>query len=132
METKVLNQPGAAAQLADRVLSCISYAKDILMKSVDEVAKSLATAHKKADPDIMQIYLIEDPTGKEVRLVEVSTSVGFTGAIMPFRFAARPDLDVPYPSVVILLSPEEKDLLDRSELELPGSWGPSPRLVPIG
>lgn len=102
------------------------------MKSVDEVAKSLATAHKKADPDIMQIYLIEDPTGKEVRLVEVSTSVGFTGAIMPFRFAARPDLDVPYPSVVILLSPEEKDLLDRSELELPGSWGPSPRLVPIG
>ena len=128
----MLNQPGAAAQLADRVLSCISYAKDILMKSVDEVAKSLATAHKKADPDIMQIYLIEDPTGKEVRLVEVSTSVGFTGAIMPFRFAARPDLDVPYPSVVILLSPEEKDLLDRSELELPGSWGPSPRLVPIG
>jgi len=101
------------------------------MKSVDEVAKNLATAHKKADPDIRQIYLIEDPTGKEIRLVEVSTSVGFTGSIMPFRFAARPDLDVPYPSVVILLSPEEKDLLDRRELELPDAWGPSPRLVPI-
>jgi hypothetical protein len=102
------------------------------MRSVDEVAKNLATAHKQADPDIREIYLIEDPTGKEIRLVEVSTSVGFTGSIMPFRFAARPDLDLPYPSVVILLSPEEKDLLDRRELDLPDAWGPSPQLVPIG
>jgi len=102
------------------------------MKSVDEVARNLAAAHKKADPDIQQIYLIEDHTGREVRLVEVSTSVGFTGSVMPFRFAARPDLDLPYPSVVILLSPAEKELLDRKELELPGTWGPTPQLVPIG
>lgn len=101
------------------------------MKSVDEVAKSLATAHKQADPDIQEIYLIEDPSGKEIRLVEVSTSVGFTGSIMPFRFAARPDLNLPYPSVVILISPEEKDLLDRRELGLPDAWGASPQLVPI-
>jgi len=102
------------------------------MKSVDEVAKKLAKAHKKADPEIEQIYMIEDPAGAEVRLVEVSGSVGNTGTVMPFRFGARPDLDVPYPSVVILLSPEEKVLLDRKELELPDAWGPSPRLVPIG
>ncbi|WP_437630701.1 hypothetical protein [Sorangium sp. So ce854] len=102
------------------------------MKRVDEVAKHLAEAHKKADPDIQQIYMVEDPTGAEVRLVEVSGSVGYTGAVMPFRFAARPDLDIPYPSVVILLSPEEKTLLDRKELELPDTWGSSPRLVPIG
>ncbi|MEI7892822.1 MAG: hypothetical protein WCI05_07010 [Myxococcales bacterium] len=89
------------------------------MKPVDDVARALANAHKKADPDIRQIYLIEDPSGKEVRLVEVSDSVGFTGTVMPFRFAARPDLDVPYPSVLILLSPEEKALLDRKELDLP-------------
>lgn len=99
---------------------------------MDEVAKSLAKAHKQADPDIQQIYLIEDPTGAEVRLLEVSRSVGYTGSVMPFRSAARPDLDVPYPSVVVLLSPEEKALLDRRELELPAAWGPSPKLVPIG
>lgn len=103
-----------------------------IMKSVNEVAKSLAMAHKRADPDIQQVYLIEDPAGAEVRLLEVSGSVGFTGAVMPFRFAARPDLDVPYPSVVVLLSPEEKELLDRKELELPAAWGPSPTLVRIG
>lgn len=102
------------------------------MKSVNEVAKSLAMAHKQADPDIQEIYVIEDPAGEEVRLVEVSSSVGYTGSVMPFRFDARPDLDVPYPSVVVLLSPEEKVLLDRKELELPAAWGPSPTLVPIG
>jgi hypothetical protein len=99
---------------------------------MDQVAKHLAKAHKKADPDIQQIYMVEDPTGMEVRLVEVSGSVGYTGTVMPFRFAARPDLDIPYASVVILLSPEEKALLDRKELELPDAWGASPLLVPIG
>lgn len=102
------------------------------MKAVFEVAKDLAEAHKKADPEIRQIYLVEDPAGAEVRLIEVSSAVGYTGSIMPFRFAARPDLDIPYPSVVILLSPEEKDLLDRKELELPNTWGSSPQLVLIG
>ena len=38
------------------------------MKPVDEVAKHLAEAHKRADPDIQQIYMVEDPTGAEVRL----------------------------------------------------------------
>lgn len=104
----------------------------ILMKSVAEVAKHLAMAHKRADPEIQQIYMIEDSAGAEVRLLEVSGSVGFTGSVMPFRFAPRPDLDVPYPSVMVLLSPEEKELLDRKELELPAAWGPSPKLVPIG
>ncbi len=77
------------------------------MKSVEEVAKDLAHAHRQADPDIQQIWMSEDPSGREVRLLEVSGSVGNIGAIMPFRFSARHP-DVPYPSVVILLSPEEK------------------------
>lgn len=76
--------------------------------------------------------MVADPAGAEVRLLEVSGSVGNTGSVMPFRFTARPDLDVPFPTVVILLSPEEKELLDRRELQLPASWGPSPELVPIG
>lgn len=100
-------------------------------KSVEEVARDLAAAHKRADPDIQQIFMVPDPAGAEVRLVEVSGSVGNTGSVMPFRFSARPDLDVPFPSVVILLSPEEKDQLDRQELHLPEAWGTSPQFFPI-
>lgn len=93
------------------------------MTSLDDVARNLANAHREADPDIKRIFQIVDPAGKEVVLLEVSDSVGFTGSIMPFRFAARPDLGIPYPSVVILLSPEEEELLDKKELEFPDTWG---------
>jgi len=101
-------------------------------KSVQDVAQDLAAAHKRADPDIQQIFMVDDPAGAEVRLLEVSGSVGNTGSVMPFRFTARPDLGVPFPSVVILLSPEEKEQLDRQELQLPDAWGSSPKLVLIG
>lgn len=103
-----------------------------LGKSVEEVARDLAAAHRRADPEIQQIFMVADPEMAEVRLLEVSGAVGNTGSIMPFRFTARPDLDVPFPSVVILMSPEEKELLDRQELHLPDTWGASPKLVPIG
>jgi hypothetical protein len=100
-------------------------------RSVEEVARDLARAHKDADDDITAIFMISDPAGAEVRLVEVSGSVGDTGSVMPFRFGARPDLDVPYPSVIILMSPDEKQKLDRGELSLPATWGSAPKLVPI-
>lgn len=101
------------------------------MMSIHEVALILAQAHRNADSEIRQIFLANDPAGKEVRLLEVSDSAGNTGAIMPFRFAARPDLGVPYPSVIVLVSPEEKESLDNKELHLPESWGDSPELLSI-
>ena len=93
------------------------------MKTVEDVARELAAAHRDADSDIQEIYFYPDPAGEEVRLVEVSGSVGNTGEVLPFRFAARPDLGVPYPSVVVLLSPEEKQALDSKLLALPANWG---------
>jgi hypothetical protein len=101
------------------------------MSTIRQAAKKMADAHRQADPDITQVYLVDDPNGSEVRLVEVSGSVGNTGSILPFRFAARPDRNMPYASVVILVSPEEKQLLDDKELDLPESWGESPQLEPI-
>jgi hypothetical protein len=101
------------------------------MPTTHEVALTLARAHRNADSDIQQIFLAKDPTEQEVRLLEVSGAVGNTGSIMPFRFAARPDLGVPYPSVIVLVSPEEKESLDNHELRLPESWGTSPELLSI-
>jgi hypothetical protein len=93
------------------------------MKSVADVARELANSHKDVDGQIQGIFQAADPTGLEVRLVEVSGSVGNTGVVMPFRFNARPDLGIPYASVVVLLSPEEKAQLDAGVLALPSTWG---------
>jgi len=93
------------------------------MKTIFEVAQELARLHKENDPDIKEIWMFKDPDGKEIRLLEVSTSVGTTGEILPFRFAPNPP-EVPFPVNIILVSPDEKHDLDQGELKLPEIWGP--------
>ncbi|MEN9577361.1 MAG: hypothetical protein RJA70_370 [Pseudomonadota bacterium] len=91
------------------------------MTPILDVARQLAEAHRKEDPTTKEIYLAED--GNEVRLVEVSGSVGTSGEVLPFRFAARPDKGIPYMSTVLLLSEEEWRLVKAGELHLPEGWG---------
>ena len=89
-------------------------------KTLEQVARRLAYHHRQEDPETTEIYLSR--AEKEVRLVEVSESVGSSGEVLPFRFTAQPSQGIPYPSVVILLSPEEWSMLQRGELELPDGW----------
>lgn len=92
------------------------------MKSVFEVATELAQAHRAEDPSTDAIYLSE--AEGEVRLVEVSGSVGSSagGEVLPFGFRARPDQGIPYPSVVVLLSPSEWKRVQTGTLALPKGW----------
>ena len=85
------------------------------------VARELADAHRVEDPKTRSVFLAESES--EVRLVEVSGSVGDSGEVLPFRFAPRPDLGVPYASVVLLLSEEDWRRVERGEIDLPQGWG---------
>lgn len=89
-------------------------------KPISQVAQELAEEHRKADPSTTAVFLAPDSV--EVHLVEVSGSVATSGEVLPFRFAARPDLGVPYASVVILLSVEEWGRVERGDLALPPGW----------
>ena len=91
------------------------------MKAIVDVAKELADAHRAEDPETKSVFLAENDL--EVRLVEVSGSVGTSGEVLPFRFTARPDLGVPYASVVVLLSEDDWSRVERGDLELPPGWG---------
>ena len=91
------------------------------MKPIIEVAQELAKAHRAEDAETKSVYLAENET--EVRLVEVSGSIGTSGEVLPFRFAARPDLGVPYASVVLLLSVDDWTRIEQGELHLPAGWG---------
>lgn len=96
-----------------------------------EQARQLADHHRENDPETTHIYFIEDPSDGEVRLLEISTSVGNVGAVMPVRFTARPDQGLPYPTVIVLLSPDELAKVDDGELELPEAWGQNPRRIEL-
>ena len=94
------------------------------MKSVFDVATDLAKAHKHEDPETDEVYLAVTPeSATEVRLVEISGSLGNSGEVLPFRFAPRADLGVPYASVVVLLGREDWERVKRGELSLPTGWG---------
>jgi hypothetical protein len=95
--------------------------KAMATKPIVDVAKDLAEAHRKEDPATKAVFLAENPA--EVRLVEVSGSVSSSGEVLPFRFGPRPDLGVPYASVVVLLSEDDWGRIERGELALPPDWG---------
>lgn len=99
--------------------------------ALDQVAKELAEAHRKADPDTLAVYWAPDPEGREVRLVEISGSIGDTGEVLPYRFAPRAKEGVPYASVLILLSPAEWEKVKSGELELPEGWPPADKFVAL-
>jgi hypothetical protein len=83
-------------------------------KTVEDVARFLAREHQNDDSNIREIYW--SPHATEVRLIEVNSSISDRKEILPFRFS--PDFpDVPYASVVILLSPD--DWTNRSSLPWP-------------
>ncbi|AUX23098.1 uncharacterized protein SOCEGT47_036170 [Sorangium cellulosum] len=87
-----------------------------------QTARALADAHRQADPNTTLIFLNPDPAEQEVRLLEVSTAAPTSGELYPFSFAARPDLGINYPSVVLLLSHQEWTDLQQGNLQLPDGW----------
>jgi len=90
------------------------------MSRTSALASFLATEHRKSDPNISQVFWIENDS--EVRLIEVTTSVPKHGTVMPFRFTADPP-DVPLPSLVILIHPD--DWNRRNQLTWPAGLDPS-------
>ncbi|HEY4120545.1 MAG TPA: hypothetical protein VGM56_21925 [Byssovorax sp.] len=89
------------------------------MKTIEEVARDLARAHVEEDRETQHVFL--SPHDKEVRLVEVTRSLEPSGEVLPFRFAPHGD-EVPFPSVIVLLSEDDWRLIEADELHLPTGW----------
>lgn len=87
--------------------------------TVKDVALLLAGDHMSNDPGTRKVFWA--PHDREVRLVEVSTSVEDRGEVLPFRFTADPP-DVPYQSVVILLSPGDWERVRSKQLDVPAGF----------
>lgn len=85
-------------------------------------ARSLARAHRAADPSTEAVLLDADPEAREIRLLEVTGAAPRGGRLEAVGFAARPDLGIPFTLAVLLLNPEDWAAVRAGELALPAPW----------
>ena len=100
-------------------------------QAVREAARRLAQAHYQVEPGISAIYPIvsDDPTDRTIRLLEVNPST-FPSGIMPVSFAPHPPSGIPFPSVIVEVTPSEFSDIEDGRLPLPRGW--SYESQPIG
>jgi len=85
---------------------------------VEQQARYLAAENKRNDPDITDVYWF--PNEDEVRLVEVNATVpeSLEEQIRPFYFRPAPAEQLPAPSGIALIRPNEV-----RRLRPPAEWG---------
>jgi hypothetical protein len=94
---------------------------------VCEAARELAMRHYEIEEGLIQIFRITDRVasefseGEPVRLLEVNVNTPETG-VMPLHFGPVPASGIPYPSVIIEVSPNEFEKIQSNKLRLPEGW----------
>jgi hypothetical protein len=89
-----------------------------MIDTIEAQAKLLALENRRTEPAIRSVFWFPDPA--EVRLVEVSqeSPPSEDGLLHPFYFPASPDDDLPAPTGIALIRPDEL-----GRLVLPQGWG---------
>ncbi len=95
-----------------------------MMTNKSEIARTLADAHRKVDPEIRRIIRVvadrEDDPAEPVKLLEVNPDTPRSG-IVPIAFGAAPP-EIPFPSVVIEVTEDELEDIRSGGLSLPNGW----------
>jgi hypothetical protein len=93
------------------------------MPDKDEVARTLADAHRNLEETIARIVRLrgrrEQDQNEPIKLLEVNSATSPSG-IWPIAFG--PAEDVPYGSVVVEVTPAEYDAIIAGQLDLPDGW----------
>ncbi|MEZ4222556.1 MAG: hypothetical protein R3B13_16570 [Polyangiaceae bacterium] len=94
------------------------------MPDKDEVASTLAAAHRTVEPTITLIVRLIGPDEADqrepIKLLEVNTATTPSG-IWPIAFTPDPPA-IPFGSVVVEVTPEEYEAIVSERLALPSGW----------
>lgn len=97
------------------------------MADKQEAARELARRHFAVEPGISRIFTILDGTVDEelpdvpIKLLEVNEATVPAG-VMPLYFAQAPATGIPFPSVIVEVTPEEYERIESNALSLPPGW----------
>lgn len=96
-----------------------------------EAVQRLASRHYQIEPGITEIRPItlekQNESVEPIMLLEVNENTVPSG-IMPLQFDAVPASGIPFPSIIIEVTPEEFEKIQREELKLPDGWKLGPPL----
>lgn len=88
------------------------------------MAKSLIDWHFKVEPRLSVVFRIistnEGAPNEPIKLLEVNDATVSTGSVVPFGFAKSNDL--PFPTVIAEVTPQELERIDKGEIPLPEGW----------
>jgi hypothetical protein len=96
-----------------------------IKKDKDRFAAELAQSHLADDPDMQIIQRINSYPDREmdvdepVKVLEVTPQTSNSG-ILPIYLG--PNVDATYPSVMVVITPEEYGALKEGKLRLPNQW----------
>ena len=93
------------------------------MAEKDSAAERLISWHFKIDPATVEVYRFSDDEESEegpIKLLEVNEDTFETGRVDPFAFG--PADDIPYPTVIAVITPREMDRIRAGEISLPRGW----------
>lgn len=92
-----------------------------------EIAKKLARNHYEAEEGLQKIYRLTGAADVElkpkepIKLLEVNVNTIPSG-VMPLHFGPAPASGIPYPSVIVEVTPEEFNKIQSQEIKLPQGW----------
>ncbi len=94
------------------------------MLSKDAVATELIRAHFDVEPHLTEVWRIfgdnEASPTEPIKLLEVNVATVATGSITPSSFT--PTHDVPFPTIIVELTPQEFEAVKQDPSKLPRGW----------
>lgn len=85
-----------------------------------EAVKVLASAHRERDPGTALVRWYQGGPADQIRLLEMSRDVSWTGEVIVVRFKSTDA--IPYSTAIALVSEEELQEIDSGVLPLPDGW----------
>jgi hypothetical protein len=98
-----------------------------MMPTKDEEAIELASKHYRIETGLTQVFRVTGADDVEVRptepikLLEVNENTVPSG-IMPIWFGPSPASGLHYSTVILEVTPDEFERIQKRELELPNGW----------
>jgi hypothetical protein len=93
----------------------------------DAAAKRLAQKHYEIETGLTRIFRVTGPCDTEsgeaepIKLLEVNEATAPTG-VMPLHFGPVPASGIPYPSVILEVTPGEYEEIITEKIKLPSGW----------